>query len=98
MVSREPLMTADFFDSEIAYTEKTIKERLRKLQEQPTVYTKPKIFFYANFRDSYELIFLEYCRGESFHTMKSRFLPALSAWEHYLAAADCEVNDFARYR
>jgi hypothetical protein len=88
-------MSVDYFDDRIAYTEKTMDDRLRKLREQPDVYTKPEIFHHANFRDSYQLIFLDYSRGEDIAALKGRFAPVVPAWERYLAAPRAESNDFA---
>ncbi|HEY6336069.1 MAG TPA: PoNe immunity protein domain-containing protein [Alphaproteobacteria bacterium] len=95
MTKREPLMSNDYFDGKIEYLEKSVRDRLRKLQDQPAIYTKPEVFLYANFRNSYQLIFLDYSRGGDIDGLKSKFGPIVSAWERYLACPNSEVNDFS---
>ena len=95
MNQREPLMSSGYFDGKVGYLEKTMKDRLQKLQDQPTVYTKPEVFLYSNFRNSYQLIFLDYSRGESIEALKTRFAPVVAAWEQYQASPKSEINNFS---
>jgi hypothetical protein len=88
-------MSDSFFDDAIQYITKTINDRLRKLREQPNVYTKPEIFLYANFGDAYQLIFLEYSRGSDLDILKGKFEPVIAAWEQYQDSPKSEINDFA---
>jgi hypothetical protein len=95
MRQREPLMSESYFSESIEYAEQTIVERLRKLHDHPERYTKPEVFLYASFRDSYQLLLLAYSRGDAIDSLKPRFAPVVEAWEQYQSSPNSEINDFA---
>ena len=95
MSKREPLMDEAFFQESLRYVDKIVESRNTKLREQPEVYTKPKTFLWANFRDRYQQIFLGYSLDEDVPRLAQRFPAVVETYEIYLRDKEAVPTDLA---
>ena len=92
MTKREPLMSEEYFDQDLAVVEAFIQKTLANM----ATYANPVAAKFDLFRDSLTLLYARYSRGFPVSAMQSDFLRVLEAWEAVRKAdvADIYSNSF----
>ena len=96
MIKREPLMTEEYFDNDIAFTKAAIEKRVQNLKTDPTQYKKIELVYSTLFTYEYEILISEYSRGYAIDRLKRNFEQIIYYLELYFNHPDHEIFLFEK--
>ena len=81
MELREKIFDSQYFNKRIASLSNYVIEDEIEIRMNLSEYTKPQLLFYALFKKYYQLVILEYSRGEDIDKMQKKFIQVIDAYE-----------------